>query len=150
MKKIKNILLLFYCTMLLIAAVLYVLGDFLYVDMAVLSETSKTAMYIVQMVMILLTLGLVPLALRLFKFGFVHRQLVAQRESALLRWGLVRISILGLLLIINTILYYLYAYEPAFGYLAVMVLLCMPFILPTMSRCLSETEDETISNHSQL
>ena len=150
MKKIKNILLLFYCTMLLIAAVLYVLGDFLYVDMAVLSDTSKTAMYIVQMVMILLTLGLVPLALRLFKFGFVHRQLVAQRESALLRWGLVRISILGLLLIINTILYYLYAYEPAFGYLAVMVLLCMPFILPTMSRCQSETEDETISNHSQL
>ena len=150
MKKIKNILLLFYCTMLLIAAVLYVLGDFLYVDMAVLSDTSKTAMYIVQMVMILLTLGLVPLALRLFKFGFVHRQLVAQRESALLQWGLVRISILGLLLIINTILYYLYAYEPAFGYLAVMVLLCMPFILPTMSRCQSETEDETISNHSQL
>ena len=141
MKKIKNILLFFYCEMLLIAAVFYVLGDFLYVDMAVLSETSKTTMYIIQMVMILLTLGLVPFALRLFKFGFVRRQLAAQREQALLRWGLVRISILGSLLIINTILYYIYAYEPAFGYLAVMVLLCMPFILPTMSRCLSEIEE---------
>ena len=140
MKKIKNILLLFYCEMLLIAGVFYVLGDFLYVDMALLSETSKTTMYVIQMVMILLTLGLVPFALRLFRFGFVRRQLIAQREQALLRWGLVRISILGLLLTTNTLLYYLYAYEPAFGYLAVMVLLCMPFILPTMSRCQAELE----------
>jgi hypothetical protein len=120
------------------------MGDYFEVDMAMVSdtETSKTSMYIVQMVMILLTLGLVPLSLRLFKFGRVHRQLVTQRESALLRWGFIRINILGLLLIANTLLYYIYAFEAAFGYLAVMVLLSMPFILPTMSRCQSEIEEE--------
>jgi len=142
MKKVKNILLSVYCLILLLAGVLYVLGDFCEVDMAVLSETSETMMYMVQMVMILLTLGLVPLSLRLFKFGFIHRQLVSLRESALLKWGIVRMSVLGVLLVSNTLLYYMYAYEPAFGYLAVMVLLTMPFILPTMSRCQAETEEE--------
>jgi hypothetical protein len=36
----------------------------------------------------------------------------------------------------------MYGFEPAFGYLAVMVMLTMPFVLPTMSRCKSETEEE--------
>ena len=144
MKKVKNILLFLYCEFLLIAGIIYVMGDYFEVDMAMVSdtETSKTSMYIVQMVMILLTLGLVPLSLRLFKFGRVHRELVTQRESALLRWGFIRINILGLLLIANTLLYYIYPFEAAFGYLAVMVLLSMPFILPTMSRCQSEIEEE--------
>ena len=42
----------------------------------------------------------------------------------------------------NTLLYYIYGFEPAFGYLAVMVMLTMPFVFPTMSRCKAETEEE--------
>ena len=55
MKKVKNILLFLYCEFLLIAGIIYVMGDYFEVDMAMVSdtETSKTSMYIVQMVMIL-------------------------------------------------------------------------------------------------
>jgi hypothetical protein len=58
-----------------------------------------------------------------------------------LKWGGIRILILGLLLVVNTLLYYIYGFEPTYGYLAVMVMLTMPFVLPTMGRCKAETEE---------
>ena len=94
------------------------------------------------MVMILLTLGLVPLALYLFKMKRIQISLIANPSAALQKWGIIRILILGSLLVVNTLLYYMYGFEPAFGYLAVMVMLTMPFVLPTMSRCKAETEEE--------
>lgn len=143
MKQTRNILMVVYCMMLLMAATIYICGDFLEVDMAFLtSETDKQTGYVVQMIMILLTLCLVPLSLRLFKFKHIHASLLASPVAALLKWGTIRILTLGLLLVVNTILYYIYGFEPAFGYLAVMVMLTMPFVLPTMSRCKAETEEE--------
>ena len=67
--------------------------------------------------------------------------LMENPSAALLKWGIVRILTLGILLVCNTLLYYMYGFEPAFGYLAVMVMLTMPFVLPTMSRCKAETEE---------
>lgn len=143
MKRTHNILMAVYWLMLLVAAGIYVCGEFLEVDMAWLSsDESRQAGIVVQMVMILLTLGLVPLALYLFKMKRIHASLLENPSEALLKWGVVRIIILGLLLLCNTLLYYIYGFEPAFGYLAVMVMLTMPFILPTMSRCKAETEEE--------
>ena len=145
MKKTRNILVVIYCLMLLAAAAIYICGDYLEVDMAVLtSDTDKQTGYVVQMVMILLTLSLVPLALRLFKFKQIHASLLASPATALLKWGIVRILVLGLLLVTNTLLYYIYGFEPSFGYLAVMILLTMPFVVPTMSRCKAETEEEKV------
>jgi hypothetical protein len=142
MESTRNHLLFLFWTVIGLTAFIYVYCELLGCDIAIMEDCSAKTLYIYSTVMILLTLGLVPLSLRLFKFGRVHRQLVTQRESALLRWGFIRINILGLLLIANTLLYYIYAFESAFGYLAVMVLLSMPFILPTMSRCQSEIEEE--------
>ena len=145
MKKTRNILVVIYSLMLLAAAAIYICGDYLEVDMAVLtSDTDKQTGYVVQMVMILLTLSLVPLALRLFKFKLIHASLLASPAAALLKWGSVRILVLGLLLVTNTLLYYIYGFEPSFGYLAVMILLTMPFVVPTMSRCKAETEEEKV------
>ena len=109
------------------------------------SENDKQTGYVVQMIMILLTLCLVPLALRLFKFKQIHSSLLSSPDTALLKWGSIRILILGLLLVANTFLYYIYGFEPSFGYLAVMVMLTMPFVLPTMKRCKAETEEEMIT-----
>lgn len=143
MKQTRNILMTIFSLMLLVAAAIYICGDYLEVDMAVLtSYTDKQTGYVVQMVMILLTLSLVPLALRLFKFKQIHASLLVSPATALLKWGIVRIFVLGLLLVANTFLYYIYGFEPSFGYLAVMVLLTMPFVFPTMSRCKAETEEE--------
>lgn len=145
MKKTRNILVVIYALMLLAAAAIYICGDYLEVDMAVLtSDTDKQTGYVVQMVMILLTLSLVPLALRLFKFKQIHASLLVSPATALLKWGIVRILVLGLLLVTNTLLYYIYGFEPSFGYLAVMILLTMPFVVPTMSRCKAETEEEKV------
>ena len=56
--------------------------------------------------------------------------------------GMVRLMLMGLLLIVNTFLYYAFEFESAYGYLAVVVLLCMPFVVPTMSRCQAEVTAE--------
>ena len=145
MKRTRNILMAIYWLILFAAAGLYCCGEFLEVDMALLSSDEDRQLgIVVQMVEILLTLGLVPLALRLFKFQRIHHALIANSQDALLKWDSVRMLILGFLLVSNTLLYYLYGFEAAFGYLAVMVMLTMPFVLPTMNRCKAETEETKV------
>ena len=41
----------------------------------------------------------------------------------------------------NTYLYYMYM-NPTFGYLAIILLLTLPFVMPTESRCIAETTEE--------
>lgn len=145
MKKTRNILMTLYCLLLIIPAVIYICGDFFEVDMAVFtSETDKPINYVIQMIMIMLVLTLLPLSLYMFKFKYIHSSLIATPVATLLKWGTIRILVLGFLLLSNTILYYIYGFEPAFGYLAVMVMLAMPFIWPTMSRCKAETEEPMV------
>ena len=148
MNKVKNILLAVYVLFLAFAGAVYVAGEFLEMDLAWLSGTSATRNYVIQMVMILLTLGQIPLALRLFRFTNIHRELISYPEQAMLKWGIIRILLLGVLLVANILLYYFYAFEPAYGYLAIIVLLSMPFILPTLSRCEAETTEDEVAEQS--
>ena len=127
------------------SAVLYLSCDVMNMDMAVRSAASEQERFVVSTVMILLTLALVPLSLRLFKFSRVSADLLNRKEKALCKWGMIRMTTLGLLLFVNTMLYYFYGFEPSFGYLALVVLLTMPFVFPSMSRCVAETEPEPVS-----
>jgi hypothetical protein len=86
----------------------------------------------------LLTLIAVPLALRLFKFGAVRRRLYEDNEHALAIWGTIRILILGLPMVMSALLYYLFL-NASFGYIAIILLISMLFIYPSMERCVSET-----------
>ena len=83
----------------------------------------------------LLTLCIIPVSLRLFKFGAVSRRLVS--AESLLKYGMVRMLMLCLPMLANTLLYYLYM-NVAFGYMAIIVFLCLAFVLPTKTRCESE------------
>ena len=141
MKQTRDVLMIIFWGQLLLPVAFYVCGDFLDVDLAVLSGVSAQERYVVSVVMILLTLALVPLALRLFKVKRIHDDLISRQAEALRKWGSLRLAILGILLSVNTILYYIFGFEPAFGYLAVVVMLTLPFVYPTMNRCLSETEE---------
>lgn len=94
--------------------------------------------YIAAVVMELLTIALIPLALRLFKFRRVKDDLSANPEQALCRWGVVRLSLLADPMLINTLLYYIFL-NVAFGYMAIIGLLSMVFIYPSKSRCEQET-----------
>ena len=131
-----------FCAFLLVAAILYICGEFLHADMGVLAGASRQQRFVASTVMILLTISLLPLSLRLFRFGPVHRDLVSRQAPALRRWGTLRMVMLGMLLVVNTFLYYAFELEASYGYLAVVTLLCMPFVIPTMSRCEAEVQEE--------
>jgi len=86
------------------------------------------------------TLGLIVLALYLFKIKKVEA-IITSSDEGFYRWALVRILMLGIPLVINTILYYAFV-NPAFGYLAIITLIAMAFITPTLKRCERERYPE--------
>jgi hypothetical protein len=87
------------------------------------------------------TLGCVFLGLRLFKFKTVHADLVSRKHAALSAWGALRLVMLLAPMVANTYLYYLFM-NTTFGYMAIIGLLCIPFVFPTLSRCEAEVEDD--------
>ena len=89
----------------------------------------------------LLTLGCVFFGLRLFKFKKVHDDLVSRKHMALSAWGALRLIMLLAPMVANTYLYYLFM-NTTFGYMAIIGLLCIPFVFPTLSRCEAEVEDD--------
>lgn len=116
----------------LIAVVLYE-SDTL--PVGVLSGRGGSDEFVVTMLMELLTLCVIPLALRLFRFKTVAARLTSADE--LLRWGMMRMLMLCLPMVVNTLLYYIYM-NVAFGYMAIILLLSLCFVLPTMPRCEAE------------
>ncbi|MDO4160686.1 MAG: hypothetical protein Q4D41_09545 [Prevotellaceae bacterium] len=99
----------------------------------------------------IITICAIPFALRLFKFKGVNRSLSADKERGLLVWGSVRMMGLCLPMMVNTLLYYLFSFNVAFGYMAIICLICLVFIYPSMRRCLAETIDnEANGNNSKL
>ncbi|MBR1409943.1 MAG: hypothetical protein IJ580_02455 [Prevotella sp.] len=100
----------------------------------------KNLEFLMTALMELVTLGCVFLALRLFKFKKIHEQLVAQKEFALRKWGALRLTLLLIPMVANVILYYMFM-NTTFGYMAIIQLLCLPFVFPTMDRCQQEVEE---------
>lgn len=98
------------------------------------------AEYIALSLMVLVTLAAIPSALRLFKTAKVGTELTARKEAALLKWGTVRLGMLGVPFVVDTILYYMFM-KPAFGYLAIILLICLIFVYPSEDRCASEVEN---------
>lgn len=90
-------------------------------------------------IMELVTLAFVVLALRLFKIKKVEDLLKNEQEKALLSWGRVRLAILYVPLVVNVLFYYL-TMLASFGYLAIIILICLPFVYPSKQRCISEIE----------
>ena len=111
-------------------------------DIAVLSDISDEVRFVLQTAAILLSLAVVPLSLKLFSMQKVKADLQEHKAPALKKWGTLRLLMLGMVLVGNTLLYYMLGYEPAFGYLAIITALVMPFVVPTMKRCEAETSDE--------
>ncbi len=105
-----------------------------------LSE-EKNAEFLLTSLMELLTICLIPLSLRLFKFNKIHRNLVATREQGLKKLGSLRMMMLCVPMVVNTILYYLFM-NVAFGYMAIIGLICLPFIYPGEGRCRAETSEK--------
>lgn len=97
--------------------------------------------FVVVSLMELLTICFIPLALRLFKFKTVHESLVATRSKGLARWGSLRLMLICLPMLVNTVMYYQFM-NVAFGYMGIIGLICLVFVWPGMKRCIAETGGE--------
>lgn len=85
--------------------------------------------FLVTIVMELLTIVTVPTALRLFKAKNVEQRLEEGDEEQFKKWSIVRIFMITETLFVNTLCYYLFM-NTTFGYMALILLICVPFIYP--------------------
>lgn len=92
-------------------------------------------------VMEIVTIVCIPVALKLFVMKAVRRKLVERKGEALLRLGFVRHLLLWLPMILNTYFYY-NTMSAAFGYMSIILFLCMFFVYPSAARCYAETEEQ--------
>ena len=140
MKETRNQLMAFFVFAIVFALAAVVAYETGFMESCLFTERN-TSEFIFVSLMELLTLGGVFLALRLFKFDKVHDDLVAKKEHALFKWGLLRLALILIPMVGNTYLYYMFM-NTTFGYLAIIQLLSLPFVYPSMSRCKSEVEAE--------
>lgn len=97
----------------------------------------KVLEYYMAIVMEIITICLIPLALRLFKFGKVKASLKENSIYGLKKWGTLRLAMLVIPMLLNAILYYAFM-NVAFGYMGIIGLLCMVFVYPSKTRCRTE------------
>ena len=99
--------------------------------------------FIVHIIMTLVTLVALPICLRLMHMKRIRERLSKENTPTYYnRLSLLRVSLLGVILLINTICYYLFM-KVTFLYLAIIVMLAYILIFPTKNRYGYEnTKDE--------
>lgn len=140
MKRTQCILMGFFITTIVVVVALVVLFETDVIASGLLAGDNQTE-FVFTTMMELITLGFAFLSLRLFKFGAIRADLFARKGTALQKWGVLRLMLIQGPLWFNTLLYYLYM-SPTFGYLAIILALCLPFVYPSMSRCVADTTEE--------
>ena len=138
MKETKNLLMGVYVAGIVLPLVIVCLYETEVVVPGLLA-TEKQSEFLAMTGMELTSLAAAFLGLRLFKFPKIHEALVTQKAPALKKWGLLRLLVLEVPMISNTYLYYLYM-NTTFGYLGIILALCLPFVYPSLGRCEAETE----------
>ena len=139
MKKVSKQLLVFYTFQVALALVFVVLFETDVLPVGIKAD-DKQSEFILTALMEIISLAAAFLGLRLFKFKTIHNDLVRRKETAMWKWGMTRLLILEAPMVINTLLYYIYM-NTTFGYLGIILLLCLPFVFPSLSRCQDETSE---------
>ena len=140
MKKVSQQLIAFYTAQIVLALVIVVLFELDILPTGIMADDKQTD-FLLTATMEIVSLGAVFLGVRLFKFEVVSKSLVESKEKAMWKWGMTRLLILEAPMVINTLLYYIFM-NTTFGYLAIILLLCLPFVYPSLNRCLAETTTE--------
>lgn len=140
MKKVSQQLIAFYTAQIALALVIVVLFELDMLPTGIMADDKQTD-FLLTATMEIVSLGAAFLGLRLFKFEVVSKSLVERKEKAMWKWGMTRLLILEAPMVINTLLYYIFM-NTTFGYLAIILLLCLPFVYPSLNRCLAETTTE--------
>ena len=140
MKKVSQQLIAFYTAQIALALAFVVLFELDMLPTGIMADDKQTD-FLLTATMEIVSLGAAFLGLRLFKFEVVSKNLVERKEKAMWKWGMTRLLILEAPMVINTLLYYIFM-NTTFGYLAIILLLCLPFVYPSLNRCLAETTTE--------
>lgn len=101
--------------------------------------TNTTAEFLIATVMDLATIIVIPVALRMIKYGAVQNIIREQREAGLYKVAMLRLNMLMLPMLLNTIFYY-YFLNVAFIYLAIVLAISLVFVVPSKKRCEQELE----------
>ncbi len=136
-KQVQRILMTNFIFMLLVGLLLVALYELEIIEPTTIAG-DVTLVYVITVVMELLTIVVIPVALKLFSLKWVRRQLVERKGDALLPWGTARLNMLCLPMLVNTFMYY-QTMAPAFGYMAIILVLCLFFVYPSADRCEEET-----------
>jgi membrane protease YdiL (CAAX protease family) len=138
MRKTQQILMTVFLSAIILSLFMVIVFENDWLPVGSYAGESQTEFY-VAVIMEIVTICVIPVALKLFKFRSVRQKLVSENSSReLLRWGGLRLGMLCLPMVVNTLLYYLFM-NVAFGYMGIILFLCLFFIVPTMERCTSET-----------
>ena len=139
MKKVSKQLTAFYIAQIVIVLVIIVLFETDMLPVGIKAD-DKQSDFVLTALMEIISLGAAFLGLRLFKFKPIHNDLVKRKAPAMWKWGMTRLLILEAPMVINTLLYYIYM-NTTFGYLGIMLLLCLPFVFPSLNRCEGEVTE---------
>ena len=140
MKKVSKQLMALCISLIAVTLAIILLYELNVLESGVLTDSKQTE-FVALAVMELTSLVAAFLGLRLFKFRKIHQELISRKETAMMQWGILRLLILEVPMVVNTYLYYMYM-NPTFGYLAIILVLCLPFVWPGMGRCMAETTEE--------
>lgn len=143
MKRTQKHLMTTFLLFLAVALIMVICFENDFLPTGVLISEDKNAEFIAVSIIELSNIALIPMSLRLFKTKQVSLKLTT--PEALLKWGLVRMLMLCIPLLADVLLYYMYM-NVAFGYLAIIVFICLFFIVPTKDRCCSEINAQEQTN----
>ena len=93
--------------------------------------------FLVVMIMELLTICVIPIALRMFRFSIIRNYIEENGLTGHFRMSSARMMLLAVPLLLNVLFYYLFM-KVMFAYLAIILAISLIFIIPTVARCESE------------
>ena len=121
-----------------LSAIIIVSGELDIIPNGILAN-DKQVEFVIMSMMEILTIIAIPVALKLFKFKAIANKLASDTLLHFERWGIVRLCLLNVLMVINLVCYYLFI-GAGFGYLAIILFLSLFFVYPSLSRCYNETD----------
>lgn len=142
MKQAVKILTIKYFIVLAFALAIIVCGENDWFNNVGIMHDNKNSDFIMTSLMEIISICLIPVSLRLFKFKKVRNDISSDNtefHSSFIAWAIIRLDMLQIPMIVNAVLYYLYM-NVAFGYMGIILFLASFFIFPTSERCNFEYE----------
>lgn len=138
METIQKKLQLIFWIPIVLSAIIIVSGELDIIPNGILAN-DKQVEFVIMSMMEILTIIAIPVALKLFKFKAIANKLASDTLHHFERWGIVRLCLLNVPMVINLVCYYLFV-GAGFGYLAIILFLSLFFVYPSLSRCYNETD----------